>query len=230
MDCSKEKIQWLIDELPSLEKKFYLIIEESRVEFDPFPAYCITSKGDYLLVPKDDEIKKQFDIKWEIWTKSFLEVCSGYKISIKFQSYSNDLGKEWRMHDNDKNKFVEKFRELFKDVKRTLSSLYESASFNKETAANVDNMYVTIVAQNVSINISELKELYIELKNVVEKIEMPKQEKETVIAELDNAIKNPSNPSFLKTVGNKVRSTIVKYSPEMGVVISLLNFISNIFK
>lgn len=184
------------------------------------------SQWSFSKTPKADDLRG----RWEIWSKkiySLFKENPDQKLYLKFCTIDGNIKSGWREHTPSSVDAIEKYKALFSNLNRYLENVGEYALPNMDSLnINTEKLNITINAEEVTVILRGMKDILVEVKNLIESGDL-KVGNQEYIELLDDAIITDDR-SKLKKAFDRFREDVVVANPLVEIIATSVSMASSI--
>lgn len=134
---------------------------------------------------------------------------------------NNDIRAGWHIKNNDVESFSKRIVTLFELIDEVIVAHIDySAYYDSGT-----NIVINVSAKQVSITYSQVEQLYDLIVNLINKADIPEDQKNSILYLIQEGKSELNNTSKFKQVLEKIHHGFSKYSSELSVLSTIFQFI-----
>lgn len=218
---NNESIDYLLLQRITEQLKQEIVTELSDVStsYVPHLRGVIETRGEYK-INFNPSVEKSLTRKWKTWYNQVIGLVgqTDYRTYQELITINSNVDAGWYIRKNDVPTYSKKIQNLLDEIKEILSIRVEYSSYYSD----VNNLVINVTAKQVSISISTIVLFYDEVSKLIEKADIPKDQKEEMLTTIKEAKSEPENSGKFRQVLRELHEKFAKYSPELSVICSLL--------
>lgn len=214
----------LIKSTINLKNKFLLVLTNANVVYDKVGGNAgngfnvISICGEYKIRDGENRLE-ELTISWNLWYKNTVEYTKFDRSLYNLLSRLDRIIQcGWRINNDNIQDLIEMVKNVFDKAINVLEQSKEYEFTKKSTSISAQQVVLNISSKQVSINVTEITNLYVGIQKIVSNTNLTDYQKEEIKRLIDDGLNNPDDIGQLTKVFNYIHEKLEKLSPEMSLI------------